>query len=232
MLAIITEKKCTTCKEIKAVELFPKSKCMKDGLQSNCKKCLRVYYQVNKEKIAKYGKAHYLENKEKIAEYGKTYRKENKEKIIERNKTYRQENKEKKAEYLKSYNKKNKEKKAEYDKAYKKENKEKIADRNKAYFKTPAGKASSKNAIHKRRAFMRQGDVITNQLLELQQTAKQCYWCGTSLKNKVVHIDHYVPLSKGGLHTISNLVVSCAECNRVKGNKPPEEFANSVGKLL
>lgn len=111
-------------------------------------------------------------------------------------------------------------------------NKEKCNIRNKEYFATDIGKAVRKNNKHKRRSIERQGDVTNKQLLELEQNAKTCYWCNKSLKNKQIHIDHYVPLAKGGEHTLSNLVVSCNKCNMSKCAKDPLLFANSLGKLL
>jgi len=120
----------------------------------------------------------------------------------------------------------------EYKKKYRQVNREKLAECRKAYFQTQNGKAVRKNSKHKRRTITKQGDVTTQQLLELQSSAKVCYWCGVSLKGKKVHIDHYVPLSKGGEHTLSNLVVSCASCNLSKHAKDPLVFAHSVGKLF
>ena len=102
----------------------------------------------------------------------------------------------------------------------------------KIYSQSEKGKIIDKNKHHKRRAIKKSGDVTTKQLLELQQNAKNCYWCNTSLKNKVVHIDHYVPLSRGGLHTITNLVVACSECNLKKHAKDPFVFALEKGRLL
>lgn len=64
------------------------------------------------------------------------------------------------------------------------------------------------------------------------QKSPNCYWCGELLKNKKVHIDHYVPLSKGGRHIIENLVVSCPKCNLSKGAKDPYHYANIKGKLF
>lgn len=46
----------------------------------------------------------------------------------------------------------------------------------------------------------------------------QCIYCGASpAKNKVVlHVDHVVPLSKGGKNIASNLVAACEDCNLTK----------------
>jgi 5-methylcytosine-specific restriction endonuclease McrA len=111
-------------------------------------------------------------------------------------------------------------------------NKEKIAEQGKQYRQTLTSKAIRKNASHKRRTKTKQGDVTTKQLLELQLNAKACYWCNCSLGRNMVHIDHYVPLSKGGEHTISNLVVACRKCNLAKHAKDPIIFAKEMGKLL
>ena len=130
------------------------------------------------------------------------------------------------------YRKANKQVTMQHNKIYYQENKDSIKERSRLYRNTLSGKVSKKNDNHKRRVQNNKGDVTTQQLLELQQSYKSCYWCETSLKNVKVNIDHYIPLSKGGLHTLSNLVVSCSSCNMKKNAKDPHIFANSIGKLL
>jgi 5-methylcytosine-specific restriction endonuclease McrA len=39
------------------------------------------------------------------------------------------------------------------------------------------------------------------------------------------HVDHIVPLSKGGFHVHTNMQILPARTNRIKNNKMPEEFA-------
>ena len=56
----------------------------------------------------------------------------------------------------------------------------------------------------------------------------RCYLCGGFIPKGKRHVDHVVPLAKGGSHTASNLGISCATCNLRKGAKLPEE----VGVLL
>lgn len=213
MLEIITHKKCSKCKIEKDVREFRKNKSKLDGLQSECVKCAKEYREKNKEKTREYVEKN-KEYNEKIREYMKQYYKKNKIKFKRKNQTY-----------MKNY----------MDEYYKK-NKIKIRERNRKYAteyrKTEKGKISIINVMHKRRCIKKQGDMTTTQLLRLRQNAKVCYWCGVSLKKVKVHIDHYVPLSKGGLHTMSNLVVSCGKCNQIKSAKDPIKFANSIGKLL
>ena len=57
-------------------------------------------------------------------------------------------------------------------------------------------------------------------LAELRDIQKnKCYYCSIELdfttKGKT-HLDHYIPLSKGGTHSISNVVWSCDKCNLQK----------------
>jgi 5-methylcytosine-specific restriction endonuclease McrA len=49
-----------------------------------------------------------------------------------------------------------------------------------------------------------------------------CYYCDSELP--VYHLEHKLPLSRGGLHEDANLVLSCPTCNRCKGRKTEEEF--------
>lgn len=55
-----------------------------------------------------------------------------------------------------------------------------------------------------------------------------CWWCGQPVGDDW-EIDHRIALSKGGLHSLNNICVSCKKCNRLKSNKMPWEFN---GRLL
>ena len=57
----------------------------------------------------------------------------------------------------------------------------------------------------------------------------RCWWCSGKMVREKAHVDHRVPLSRGGSDAPDNLVMSCARCNQSKGSKMPDEFA---GRLL
>jgi 5-methylcytosine-specific restriction endonuclease McrA len=161
----------------------------------------------------------------------KKYNIKNKEAISNNNKNRRDKNKEKAAEYAKKYRELNKDKIRKQKAKYRESKKEDRAKYNSIYYKTPIGKAS-KQYNRMRRRVNKRGDVTVNQIENLQKVSKTCYWCGINLKNVTQHIDHYVPLSKGGKHTISNLVVAYENCNLSKYNKDPLVFAQQIGKLF
>ncbi len=48
----------------------------------------------------------------------------------------------------------------------------------------------------------------------------QCVYCGSK---KNLTLDHVIPRSRGGEDSWVNLVTACFPCNRVKGNRTPEE---------
>ena len=59
----------------------------------------------------------------------------------------------------------------------------------------------------------------------------KCHWCGKPTKQRY-HIDHLIPLAKGGSNWPSNLVIACAGCNQSKGATDPIDYAQRLGRLL
>lgn len=55
-----------------------------------------------------------------------------------------------------------------------------------------------------------------------------CHYCGT--KDGPFQIDHVVPVSRGGNHGLSNLVVACQWCNCSKGDKLLNEWGGWKGR--
>lgn len=52
-----------------------------------------------------------------------------------------------------------------------------------------------------------------------------CIYCGAPWE----HIEHFVPLARGGDHALWNLFPACAECNLSKSARDPYEFLRSRG---
>jgi len=46
------------------------------------------------------------------------------------------------------------------------------------------------------------------------------------------HVDHIVPLAKGGKHQADNIQLLCGPCNLRKSDRDPIEFAQLNGRLL
>lgn len=59
----------------------------------------------------------------------------------------------------------------------------------------------------------------------------RCVYCGINLVDTKWELDHFIPLSRGGKNTFSNLVSACMICNRMKSNLMPLEFIRMVHKI-
>jgi len=201
---------------------------------------------------AEYMKRYRQEKKEQIAaqkaEYDRKYRQENREKILayhknrylrekasgarkEQSRAWRDRNREKYQEKMKKYYAENKEVILERIKAYTEKNKGWIRERQKAW-----GKRTGKNRIYssKRRARERaaEGTLSKNlaqRLIRLQKG--KCRACGKPLGDDY-HIDHIMPLAKGGTNMDSNCQLLHSKCNMSKGARDPYEHAQRLGVLF
>ena len=200
---------CTKCKIEKEFFEFNKNKNLKSGFRSECKKCQSNNYKINKDTYLRRNKIWMLNNKEYRVEYKEKYRKNNKENIVE---------------YQKHYHKNNKEYFNKLNSIWYINNKEYVSQRNKKYAKENLHKFKFYN--NKRRAMKNNqlGEVyidIERKLL-LQQHG-QCNYCYVSLYDKF-HLDHWFPLSKGGLHDNNNLQLLCPSCNIKKRDNNPIKY--------
>lgn len=55
-----------------------------------------------------------------------------------------------------------------------------------------------------------------------------CWWCGEPVGDNY-HVDHRIPLSRGGSNAVENLCIACVDCNQSKYDKLPWEWN---GRLL
>ena len=75
--------------------------------------------------------------------------------------------------------------------------------------------------------------VVTDRVKAMLAKAKHCGLCGAAFtKETPKHIDHVVPLAKGGMHEDANLQALCAQCNNRKYDKDPIVFARKNWRLL
>lgn len=65
----------------------------------------------------------------------------------------------------------------------------------------------------------------------VEQQCARCWYCGCSLVGKDVptpHVEHQIPLSRGGLDIIENLVAACGPCNQAKRDRTVEEYRDRL----
>lgn len=174
---------------------------------SCCTPCYRI-------KQKRWNSRYYKENKNKIIENERKKYHQNREEINEKRRIKRRENKELYAEKRKKYYEKNKERKKQYAREYAKRPyvKEKIREARRRYYKSVNGKNAINNSIIKRKLDKEKVFEISQK--DLKRVYKlNCINCGS----KEITLDHIIPISRGGRHSIGNLQPLCRSCNASKG---------------
>ena len=69
-------------------------------------------------------------------------------------------------------------------------------------------------------------DWAATRLQILERDNYACRYCGKD----ATHVDHILPVSRGGTNDHENLAASCAHCNLSKGDKTPEEAGMELSK--
>jgi hypothetical protein len=165
-------------------------------------------------------------NREKVRAWQKKYRDANKEKA----RKYYEDNKERMNKYNKKYILENREKVSEKRKRYRETNKERIYKKARKYRQTDQGKATeaSKRAI--RRALKKKQSNPNTDKCKVKEIYK--VWDDVKRKGYNVHVDHIIPIARGGDDHEDNLMIVDAAFNMKKRHKlnseidfyPEEEF--------
>lgn len=191
---------CTKCKEYKTFECFFKDRSRKTGFADKCNDCVKIYILANADRIREGKKKWHKENFEKTKKRQQKYRLDNAEKIKEDKRKYRLENAEKIAAWHRKRYLETIDERKEYNKQYRLANPEKDRDRH-----------------NKRRARKLANGVYKISLKELKKIySSPCFYCGST---DSIQADHVIPVSRGGQHSIGNLLPACAKCNMSKGSK-------------
>lgn len=99
------------------------------------------------------------------------------------------------------------------------------------YYENPE-KASALRQNRRARVKAAEGSYTAEELQNLFRLQRgKCTYCCTSLKSGY-HVDHYIPLARGGTNWISNIRLACKTCNLKKSAKDPLKFAQENGLLL
>lgn len=142
------------------------------------------------------------------------WREENREKISAQRKAYRLANKEKIAQQQKEWRIKN----VAYDRAtsaqWRKDNPERFKEQMRNW--RAKNKQRKQELEHRRRARKLNNGVYIISPKDMRKLSGPCFYC-ESIDG--VTMDHIIPISRGGTHSIGNLVPACKSCNSSKGDK-------------
>lgn len=201
---VVETKTCSSCGQTKPAVEFERNQKSRDGLNAQCKNCTR-------------------ESKRKYRQ-----RPEVRVATLARCATYRKSEAGQRAisEYNYRYNR-NPEVKARRRKLMASEKyrayKRNWFNRNKEY-------AKKIKSERRAREYNAPGSHTENDIRLIYESQRgRCWYCQKEIAINNMHIDHRVPLSRGGSNDPDNLVATCAHCNLSKNNRLPHEWC---GRLL
>lgn len=129
-------------------------------------------------------------------------------------KSYLAANRDYKNAYKKDWRLRNPGKQSLYSKTYALTNPDRVRAAQKKYENSRPGWVAYKAQL--RRARKKANGVFVIRAKEFMSLYKKpCFYCGS----KTEHVDHVIPIARGGRHSIGNLVPACASCNLSKQDK-------------
>lgn len=203
--SLLWGKRCPKCGEIKPLTEYHRDATHKDGSGSRCKVC--------------------------DAARRRAYHEAHREEDSARGRAYHEAHKEEANAWSRAYYEAHKKEIAARQAAYREIHKKEIAARDRAYRKTPQGRAVN-NAVHARRRGNPGLQALTADMIQEVTEASDgiCPYCGETFEDG--HIDHIIPVSKGGTNDRENLVYCCAHCNLSKRDKDLEDWLNWTNERI
>lgn len=190
-------KRCKRCETEKPLSDFYNDRSTKDGKSFYCKPCKKAnnsdYVQRNPDKVRERIKAWHERNPGKSAAYSRESRARNPERA-----------REVLLRSAKKWQAKNREYVLEYKRRKYREN-------------VDASRAKKREYQRKRRAAGECWVTVSEEAEILAKTGGLCNYCDAEWEA----LDHFFPLSKGGAHSVENLVPACKPCNGSKYNADP-----------
>jgi 5-methylcytosine-specific restriction endonuclease McrA len=114
----------------------------------------------------------------------------------------------------------------EKQKAYRASNAERIALYQSQYYLAHPGISREKYAKRRALEIDAMGDLPCNWVyVLLSYYGSSCLSCGSQ---ENLEMDHVVPLSRGGMHDLSNMQILCRTCNRSKGNRNSNDYRTKI----
>lgn len=167
--------------------------CHPERVAACCKKSWPAYYAREKEKYKERARQFRQQHPEEAKRQSREYAAHNRQTIIEKRRIWRKRNRAKIVEYMRTWRNANRE------------------------------RYSALQAKH--RALKKGAQVNLQAIIAWMKQVRskktvRCYYCKQHVPVNAIHFDHIVPLSRGGMHSVENLCVTCAFCNLSKGDKP------------
>lgn len=179
----------------------------------------RAYYEANRDKVREAQRVFRAANREKTAARRRAYSEANAERIRARDRERYRANRDAHLARMADYHATNPERVAEHKRRYYNANVADHRERQRAYDAANPDKRRDRMARYRaRKAAAPLVEVIDRGAI-IARDKSTCHLCGKRVPRSRIHLDHIVPLARGGEHTAANLAVSHGLCNQRKGDR-------------
>lgn len=184
---------------------FNKDSSRPDGLSSWCKECIRTK-----------NRNHYRSNSEDAKLNATIRRVVKRDAVLESSRRYNKKNAEEIALKMAERRRSDPANAKTIAKRYRQKNKDKVLDR-----------------CHVRRARIKNNGPVESisRKRVWERDGGRCWMCCRKVEFEDMHLDHVVPVSRGGVHTYGNVKTACEPCNLAKHAKMPQEVAHASREL-
>ncbi len=203
------EKTCTACLNTKSLESFDRQLLGACGRRSTCKTCRALERLRNRDVNRAYQKLWYDAHKDQVKARVRAWHWAHRDKSLRASQEYYRSHK----DHLNALNR-----------MYWLNHREQVRTMHQRYYRNNPHLFR----LHrlKRRAREAQAEgfwTVADLEAILSRQQGLCAYCACKLQSDM-HMDHIIPLARGGSNWPSNLTFSCPYCNRSKNAKTPEEF--------
>lgn len=211
-----TLKRCSKCKEDKpaTLEFFCCRNSNPDGLNGECKQCVKTRADQNRDKSKTYHQEWYIRNKERLNQRNREYWHENRERLNDWQRAYREEHHDERVAKQRIYIHRNR---------------EEIARKGKIYYRKNPHVAKAGYHRYRARKLSLPNDWTPQDWMRcLEFWHYCCAVCGNQLRDLFgdvkPHADHWHPLNLPGCPgTVpGNMICLCSSCNCSKHDRLPD----------
>lgn len=218
-------KTCRACGAAKSMDQFNRDRSSKDGHTGRCRSCCSeanaLRYLANADAIKAAVAAYQIANAEKVTAWKRQHYTKNFALYSARNSVWYRANSEKVKASVRKWAEQNPDRKAAHRRQWKEANPDVHAAVHRAAQATRRARSRRAQGFHS-------ASDIQRILLSQRNRCAEC----RSILGRNFHVDHVIPLSRGGSNWPTNLQCLCGPCNQRKGSIDPIEYAQRQGRLL
>lgn len=204
-----------------------------DGKCSACvRRRAKEWYESNRARSLEYKRNYYAANKDRLNALTRAKRAAEPEKMQQYERA-RKRDPEKQKQYKAKYRSLNRDKLRAYEKRRREEHRDKV-NASKTRWRVSHPEQCRVHVQNRHARTKYNGGALSTgiaaRLMNLQKGL--CAACRCSLEDTGYHLDHIIPLARGGRHDDQNVQLLCPSCNQKKGTKHHVEFMQQFGYLI